>query len=96
MLADLGVLVQIIFMQFIPFSLGILKKQMEDKKLNITEAGHDSQLKPLVSYYKIMLDGSQVKCIVYKIFRSLYISIAELFGMATYATDFGHKPNYIA
>lgn len=76
--AVLGLLVQIIiFTQFIPFSLGILKKQMEDKKLNITEADNDSQLKPLVSYYKIMSEGSQVKCIVYKIFRSLYISIPE-------------------
>ena len=68
---------------------------MEDKKLNITEADDDSQLKPLVSYYKIMSEGSQVKCIIYKIFGSLYISIPELFGMPSYPLNLGLKSTYI-
>ncbi|CAB4036717.1 Hypothetical predicted protein, partial [Paramuricea clavata] len=40
--------------------LGILKKQMEDIKLNIKDAGRDPELQPLVSYYRVMLEGSQL------------------------------------
>ena len=56
-------------MQFVPFSLGILKKQMEGKKLDITEAGEDTRFKPLVSYYTLMLEGSRGKGKVSKIYR---------------------------
>lgn len=61
-------------MQFIAFSLGILKKQMEGKKLDITEAGEDTRLKPLVSYYTLMLEGSQGKGKVLKNTDNISIS----------------------